>query len=92
MSKIKLEAFIEEQKKLLDRFKSFWEANQAFSQDLNAWPNDHHPGDWDDQFGLFCDSLERCPFCGIMTTNPCDQPPPDVCSQAIEVTYGDPTK
>lgn len=36
--------------------------------------------------------LEQCPFCGIMTDNPCDTPPPDICEQAINVTYGDPTK
>lgn len=35
---------------------------------------------------------EKCPFCGIMSTSPCDSPPPDICEQAINVTYGDPTK
>ncbi len=91
MSKITLEAFIEGQKKLLDQFKVFWESKQAFSQDLNVWPNDYEPGDWDDQFGLW-HQLERCPFCGIMTLSPCDEPPPDICEQAITATRGDPTK
>lgn len=35
---------------------------------------------------------EKCPYCGILTDNPCDSPPPDICEQAINVTYGDPTK
>jgi len=24
-------------------------------------------------------ALERCPYCGMMTPTPCDEPPPDYC-------------
>lgn len=38
------------------------------------------------------EALETCPYCGIKTDNPCDTLPPNICEQAINVTYGDPTK
>jgi hypothetical protein len=36
------------------------------------------------------DCKETCPYCGILTNNACDSPPPDICDQAINVTYGSP--
>jgi len=36
--------------------------------------------------------LEKCPYCGCTLENPCDSPPPDYCEQALNKTYGDPTK
>jgi hypothetical protein len=35
---------------------------------------------------------ERCPFCGILTDNPCDSVPANTCEQAINKFYGDPCK
>lgn len=32
--------------------------------------------------------IEMCPYCGIMTDNCCDSPPPDYCEQAIGKVYG----
>jgi hypothetical protein len=32
--------------------------------------------------------LERCPYCGIRTEEPCDEPPPDTCPKALEATRG----
>lgn len=28
--------------------------------------------------------LEQCPYCGLMLETPCDEPPPDTCSKALE--------
>lgn len=36
--------------------------------------------------------LEKCPYCGIMTADPCDSLPPSYCEQALDKVYGDPTK
>ena len=50
---------------------------------------------YDNIFGrkyLAEEAKETCPYCGIRTHNPCDLPPVNICEQAINVTYGDPTK
>lgn len=33
--------------------------------------------------------LERCPYCGGRFKVPCDEPPPDTCSQALEHAFMD---
>lgn len=31
--------------------------------------------------------IEKCPYCGILSENPCESPPPDYCEQAINAVY-----
>ena len=38
------------------------------------------------------DERETCPYCGIKTDDPCDSLPADICEQAINRVFGDPTK
>lgn len=38
------------------------------------------------------ETLYTCMYCGILTADPCDSLPPDVCEKAITSVYGDPTK
>lgn len=33
------------------------------------------------------DILEKCPYCGLRTENPCDEPPPCYCERALEAMY-----
>ena len=30
---------------------------------------------------------EKCPYCGFRMENPCDEPPSDICSDAIDRMY-----
>ena len=39
------------------------------------------PNPLDELFG------EKCPYCGIRTEEPCDEPPPDTCEQALRVAF-----
>ena len=39
------------------------------------------PNPFDELFG------EKCPYCGIRTEEPCDEPPSDTCEQALRVTF-----
>ena len=56
-------------------------------------PTDAYRNNYDKIFGKEEEpELEKCPYCGIMTADPCDSPPPDICEQAINKLYGDPCK
>ena len=32
---------------------------------------------------------EKCPYCGYRMEDPCDSPPPDTCSQALDKAYNE---
>jgi hypothetical protein len=49
---MRLEDFIEEQKRLLDEFKQHWVVKHA-SEEVENYPLDLPPGDWDEQFHLW---------------------------------------
>lgn len=34
------------------------------------------------------DEEGRCPFCGVRTTTPCDEPPPAPCDTLMATTVG----
>ena len=29
----------------------------------------------------------RCPYCGLVVEEPCEEPPPDTCEKALNVLY-----
>lgn len=46
-----------------------------------SWAVPEAPNPFDELFG------EKCPYCGIRTEEPCDEPPPDTCERALSETY-----
>lgn len=43
---------------------------------------DEYAGNWDRIFGKKEEpELEMCPFCGLRTERPCDDPPPAPCDE-----------